>query len=271
MAKKNFKEGITQTIAHRAAVETLPGVRLSDVVQELPSKFHVNPLNNEFFSEETTEYFDNLRQDVQERGIIVPIIAKKDGTLLAGHNRLRIAKELRLPVIPVQYILNPLSDEEERIFVINDNLIRRQLSNADRIRLYKIRYPNFDERLNARSNGRPKDTNDATEKKGERFPLSENKSNTPLNASVIARDTGQSREAVKKQLQQYKKEQPQKKNPQHSEQVQATDTHKQGKQDKSVDMRVVKKIEKDLVLVASANEVTQKEVIKTLKAFMKQH
>ena len=276
MAKKNFSAGITQTIAHNAAVENIVGVRLSDVIQESPKKMRANPLNSDFFTEETSEYFKNLRRDVKERGIVVPLIAKQDGTLLAGHNRLRIAQELRLSLVPVQYVLEELSEEAERKFVINDNVLRRQLSGSERIRLYRILYPNFDSRLNARTNGRPKATetvsarkgekfpfseNVQSARKGEKFPFSENAHKQPLNAAIIARDTGQTRETVKKQLQQYKKEQ---QHPNKQKQVESLQPHSD-----SINKNIIRKIEKDLLLVEGTNDATRKEIIKTLRAFVK--
>lgn len=272
MAKKNFTTGISQTIAHSAAVETLTGLRLSDVIQETPQRLRVNPLNSNFFSEETPEYFENLRQDVKERGILVPLVARKDGTLLAGHNRLRIAQELQLSLVPVQYVLDELTEESERKFVINDNLLRRQLTGAERIALYRILYPNFDNRLNARTNGRPKTTITNSSEKGEDFPLSHSEHEKPLNAGIIARDTGQSRDTVKKQLQQFQKEQLQSRQGNDSKHVSTKDlTLKQtdGSLDKSIDMAIVKKIERDLLQAEEANTATQKEIEKRLKAFLK--
>jgi ParB-like chromosome segregation protein Spo0J len=273
MAKKNFTVGIAQTIAHSAAVETLTGLRLSDVIQEVPKKLRANPLNSNFFSEETSEYFENLRQDVKERGILVPLVARQDGTLLAGHNRLRIAKELQLSLVPVQYVLDELSEDAERKFVINDNLLRRQLTGAERITLYRILYPNFDTRLNARTNGRPKVTDKSfSSKKGEGFPLSDSENEKPLNAGIIARDTGQSRETVKKQLQQYKKEQVEPHQQQNQEQVSKKNPPQMlldSSLSHTVDTGIIKKIERDLLKAEEANDVTRKEVVKKLKAFLK--
>lgn len=261
MAKKSFTSGIAQTIAHSAAVENITGLRLSDVIQESPKKLRINPLNSNFFTEETSEYFENLRRDVKERGIVVPLVARQDGTLLAGHNRLRIAQEIQLSLVPVQYVLEELSEEAERKFVINDNLLRRQLSGSERITLYRILYPDFDSRLNARTNGRPKVVEKSLSTKGEMLPLSESSSKQPLNAAIIARDTGQSRETVKKQLQQYKKEQQGQKGQKLTESIELSSN--------SIDKNIIKKIEKDLLLVEGTNEATRQEVMKKLTVFMK--
>jgi len=141
-----------------------------------------NPLNAELFTPEDTAYFGRLRDDVRMRGIQVPLIAKRDGTLIAGHNRLRVARELGLKTIPVQYVKSELTSDAEREAIIKDNLLRRQLSVDERIALYKQLYPNFDERLH--TNGRP--NSDA------------------LTAAKIAADTGENVETVRKQLQKYK-------------------------------------------------------------------
>lgn len=126
--------------------ESLQGkVKLTDKVQWVkPDVLTPNPRNRELFANESEEYFKQLREDVRERGILVPLVAKEDGTLLSGHNRLQIAQELGLKVIPVQYVQNTLSGEQEQEFIIKDNLYRRQLSQSERIELYKKLFPDFE-------------------------------------------------------------------------------------------------------------------------------
>ncbi len=116
------------------------GIPLSDIRYIAPSNLTANAMNS-FFNSETPEYFELLRNDIRERGIIVPLLAKEDGTVLAGHNRLLIAQELGMVSVPVQYILQSLSEEDERAFIFKDNIIRRQLSANEKQtlieRLYK--------------------------------------------------------------------------------------------------------------------------------------
>lgn len=107
------------------------GLPLSDIRFVAPGDLKPNPMNS-LFTTETAEYFDTLRTDIKERGIIVPLLAKEDGTLLAGHNRLLVAQELELTSVPVQYILQSLSEVEERSFIFKDNIIRRQLTAAEK-------------------------------------------------------------------------------------------------------------------------------------------
>lgn len=117
------------------------GIPLSDIRYIAPSNLTANPMNS-FFNSETPEYFELLRNDIRVRGIIVPLLAKEDGTILAGHNRLLIAQELGLVSVPVQYILQSLTEEEERSFIFKDNIIRRQLSATEKQNLIERLYQN---------------------------------------------------------------------------------------------------------------------------------
>lgn len=197
----------------------LHGIKLSSIVKVAPGELQPNPKNSELFREESSEYFQKLRDDVQERGILVPLIAKQNGMLIAGHNRYAVAQELGLGVIPVQYVMQDLSEKEEQLFVINDNLLRRHLSSDERIALYRKMYPNFDERIKQRSkwtNSRGGTSASAAHDSSMRDavpPASSSRSVSamrdtvpPLTSEEIARDTGQSKEAVKKQLQRFEQQ-----------------------------------------------------------------
>lgn len=115
--------------------------KLTDIQHVDPHKLILNKLNR-YFQEESQEYFNDLTADVRERGIIVPLIAKQDGTLLAGHNRLKVALTLSLKTVPVQYVKEELSPEQERQYLFKDNLLRRQLSAKDKEELIRQMYSN---------------------------------------------------------------------------------------------------------------------------------
>lgn len=163
-------------------------IRMKSLVKQVAVELlKPNPHNSTYFSEETPAYFRNLSEDIERRGIIVPLVSLPDNTLLAGHNRLRIAKELGFKTVPVQYVDDGdgefmLNDEQIRHFVIKDNLLRRQLSSDEWIEKYRLLYPDFDEQILK---------NGAGKRDG-------------LTATKIAHDTGQNPEAVKKQLQKHK-------------------------------------------------------------------
>jgi ParB-like chromosome segregation protein Spo0J len=191
----------------------IKGVRLSDIQFVSPHKLRANPLNIAFFKEESSEYFDKLRSDIKERGIIVPLVAKTDDTLLAGHNRLRVAHELGLENVPVQYVLDVLPAEAERGFIIKDNLYRRHFATAEWIELYKKLYPNFTEQIQqeTRGGGRKwkilKNVADSDEEnKTEYSVLLAEQHTGRITAEKIAKDTGQKVSAVQKQLTKYRRE-----------------------------------------------------------------
>jgi hypothetical protein len=268
MAKKQFTNSIASIVSQTAAIESRFGLRLSDVVQEPLEKLLSNPLNEQFFDREDTVYFDRLLADIQERGIVVPLIAKPDGTLLAGHNRLHVAKQLSLQVVPVQYVEDTLSAEAERKFVINDNLLRRQLTSEQRIKLYHILYPNFDARIRNAA-GRPQKSMTNHHKKNNVDSVHISDDTSPLTAATIAKDTGQSVTAVQKQLQRERKEQRQQ-TPKHEVKSQVVIKNTD---EIDIDIAILKKADKGLKLIEmaseEANEATRKMVVKKLKAFIK--
>lgn len=181
------------------------GLRLSDVFYVNPSELRPNPFNKVLFKKESEEYFERMTDDIRTRGILVPLIAKNDGTLLAGHNRLEIAQRLKLTKIPVQYLEDKLSEENEKEFIVKDNIFRRQHSAEEWLTLYKTLYPNFEQRLAA--HGRPTVNNNQSDKADKSALLangtqstSSASANEALTVKKIARDTGQSTAAVQKQL-----------------------------------------------------------------------
>jgi ParB family chromosome partitioning protein len=109
--------------------EKIPeGVKLSEVHYIEISQIKPNPLNTKFFKKESDEYFETLTEDIKKRGILVPLILKENGMLLAGHNRLKIAFEINVERVPVQYIIGELTESQEREFLFKDNILRRQLT-----------------------------------------------------------------------------------------------------------------------------------------------
>ena len=86
-----------------------------------------------------------------------------------------------------------MTQEEEIRFIISDNLLRRHLSGSEKINLYRILFPNFDERVKVRPNTNGVDNVHTPEIE-------------PLTASVIAKETGQTKEAVQKQLQRFEQQ-----------------------------------------------------------------
>jgi ParB-like chromosome segregation protein Spo0J len=216
----------------------IQGIRLSDVQYVSPERLKPNPLNQDFFREESNEYFTNLRKDIQERGIIVPLISKKDNILLAGHNRLRLAKELGIENVPVQYVLDTLPQIAEKEFIIKDNLYRRQFSTSEWIALYKKLYPDFDTQIQQETRGG-----------GLKWSKTEDSvllHETRLTADKIAKDTGQKVSAVQKQLSKYRKE------------IKEEPRSKQQEQVASITIEQDTKLKVNMVFVQESNNMLEK-------------
>jgi ParB-like chromosome segregation protein Spo0J len=112
-------------------------MKLSNIQQVAVGRLKFNTINQKYFKEEGGRELTALEKDIKARGIQVPLIAKKDGTLLAGHRRLLIARKLRLKKVPVQFVAGKMSKSEEKKYIIKDNLLRRHLSFEQRQALYK--------------------------------------------------------------------------------------------------------------------------------------
>jgi ParB-like chromosome segregation protein Spo0J len=299
MAKfsSDFALNIPQQFKTKIPLKPVKDVSVNDV--------RVNPNNTLFFKTESKEYFQRLEEDIRKRGILVPLIAKKDGTLLAGHNRLAIAKQIGLPLVPVQFVDEDkydISPEAEREFVVKDNLLRRQFNAQEWIEVYRQLYPNFDERIQERKAGRPAKeatsvvSNEASKeqtqskkiKNGSSVTISQEPSaksvtkkmvpeepfptdadaDKPLTAQRIAKDTNQTVSAVKKQLWKHKTEVQKKL---HGGDTKQNATNEE--QAVTLDAALLKTMEKNLLRIESAmesaNELTRKEALKKLRAFMK--
>ena len=129
--------------AASASLLAYGNTKFSAVTFVHPSVLKPNPLNKELFT--TSEHdFARIKADITEHGITTALHVLRTNVVLAGHTRLRAAMELGLKQIPVQYIETPMTDDEQRKYLIRDNLLRRHLSNDDRITLYQMLYPDFD-------------------------------------------------------------------------------------------------------------------------------
>lgn len=163
--------------------------KLSQIQSLSPSSIKPNP-HNILFSNDAAEY-ERLKADIAQNGITTALHVLRDGTLLAGHTRLTIALELGLHSVPVQYVENTMTDEEQRNYVIRDNVLRRHLTNEARIRFYRMLYPDFDATfLNPESR-----VSTGRTKKGEQR----------LTIAQIAAETQQKVSTVKDQIQRERK------------------------------------------------------------------
>lgn len=86
-----------------------------------------NPQNEQYFADCTKDEYQLIKQSIIESGIRDPVKVRKTGDkfiLLAGHTRLRIAKELGNTYIKA-VIYDGITDEEAEYLLVADNEERR--------------------------------------------------------------------------------------------------------------------------------------------------
>ena len=137
MSKSRDGHAIKLNESEFTAPKQATGLPLSPVRRLAPAEVKLSDENSAAFDPLTGRDFERMKTDIAENGIIVPLIIRSvnDKTLIAGHNRLRAAKDLGLETVPVQYVEKTLSPAQEKAFVIKDNVIRRQLSAAQKEKL----------------------------------------------------------------------------------------------------------------------------------------
>jgi len=125
------------------------GLKLSEILFWPLSRFKPHPKNEVFDSAKTQTYWRDLKRDILESGAIInPVIVLPDGTLMEGHSRIRIARELAeeghdLGPIPVRVVGSSITDEEAERRVYLGNLSRFELDENTRLSLYAKIWPGY--------------------------------------------------------------------------------------------------------------------------------
>ena len=79
----------------------------------------------------TAEEYSELRNDIAQRGVMVPIEYDEQGNVLDGHHRLQICEELGITDFP-KVIRAGMTENEKRTHARKLNMARRQLSQDQR-------------------------------------------------------------------------------------------------------------------------------------------
>jgi len=121
----------------------------NEVVFVSPNKLKSNPLQKEWFGTRVKEHLDELADDIKTNGIDTALKVMPDNTLLCGHNRLIVAKTLRLKTVPVIYTKKMLSKSDQELKIISDNVLRRHLPTGKKSmkRFYERLFPGFHDRV----------------------------------------------------------------------------------------------------------------------------
>lgn len=67
-----------------------------------PRTLHQNKVTNELYTSEP-ENFDSIKENINQVGILEPLIVDTDNVVISGNMRLRIALELGIESVPVIY------------------------------------------------------------------------------------------------------------------------------------------------------------------------
>lgn len=78
--------------------------------------------------EMATDQYAALKDDIAERGLLVPLDVDEAGNILDGHNRYRAWLELQKNEPPPVIIRVGLSETEKRAFARKNNILRRHLT-----------------------------------------------------------------------------------------------------------------------------------------------
>jgi len=92
---------------------------MSYVVNIDISKLKPHPVNEEIYSYKESEH-EELKKSVELNGLIEPIVVQKDNTILSGHRRYKVVKELGFESVECR-LVHPTSD---KLFLVESNRTR---------------------------------------------------------------------------------------------------------------------------------------------------
>ncbi|AEW04705.1 ParB domain protein nuclease [Sulfobacillus acidophilus DSM 10332] len=105
-----------------------------------PHKLRPHPANA-IFDPLPDDVYAALKDDIEHRGMLNPILITPDYIVIAGHHRLQAALDLGLETVPVE--IHDVDPDEAEDRLIADNVLRRQLNPMEQARLIqrlKARY-----------------------------------------------------------------------------------------------------------------------------------
>lgn len=91
----------------------------------------IHPKNSEYYSDLPPEKYEEMKNSIKANGIRDPLKVLPGYTIIAGHQRFKIAQELGLEKVPV--VIIDISPKEAEYLLIADNEERRQ-DNNDQIK-----------------------------------------------------------------------------------------------------------------------------------------
>jgi ParB-like chromosome segregation protein Spo0J len=100
----------------------------NDIVEIELARLRPNPRQSDIFGDVSEAEILALAEDIATNGQREPIHVVADGTILAGHERVRALKSLgRTTIRAVVHEHASPDDDDAFVFMVNDNFGRRQL------------------------------------------------------------------------------------------------------------------------------------------------
>lgn len=124
--QNNKRQGSSKPILeNKKAIEKKYSIELSEVFYEDPNELTENSLNT--YRKLNKTELTKLAEDIKEKGVIVPLIARQDKVLICGHNRRLASIQAELTKVPVMYLNDPVnpSDELQKELMKSENDRRR--------------------------------------------------------------------------------------------------------------------------------------------------
>jgi len=94
--------------------------------------------NGSVFEDLEGQEFENLKNDIKERGLQIPVDITSDNIILCGHQRIKALKQLGFTELQDKdyRIRKDLdTDYKQKIHLISDNIRRRQLDDIEKVRV----------------------------------------------------------------------------------------------------------------------------------------
>lgn len=137
-------------------------------------KLKEHPKNNYYFTDIEGEKYEEIKRSIATYGIRDPLKVTTSYTVISGHQRLRIAKDLGMKEVPVEIL--DVDEREAEYLLIAENVERRGQAETDPIKKARIaqflkEYWGVKNGINQHNrvgqNGKPKTTDDIAETIGE--------------------------------------------------------------------------------------------------------
>lgn len=101
----------------------------------IKNQIHINKEYQDLVPSQSEQEYQSLKASIKANGFWTsnPIVVNKEGIILDGHHRYRACKELQVEPITTAELFDDRL--EEKLYIINNNLTRRQLNSFQRIEL----------------------------------------------------------------------------------------------------------------------------------------